>query len=299
MATSVCRAATDRARGGPEPRPFTAVAPWRTDNSCGGAVLQDRAVGGAAITGTVRRERRSIRRSDQGAAPLGRGRHCPDRSACGQDAACVRCDVISRRTCLPAIGRPEYLQAGAVDQHVQRAILWMSLPAAPRDRCLRPAAQHRVIGNRQIEQRDHQPFALANTKPEHTTQRQDRLDGKIGITWLGTAGPSPRRLPSSQCVLRHPQRQASSPPQACLVRRPVRHLVFHLRYSVTAGGIVFEGNLAKISSLVISPAYQQALKTIHAPTPPLEVFISTDERIAFSYLSKPIVDQFARAFREQ
>ena len=35
------------------------------------------------------------------------------------------------------------------------------------------------------------------------------------------------------------------------------------------------------------------------PGMPLEVFISTEERTALSFLSKPLVDQFSRAFREQ
>lgn len=35
------------------------------------------------------------------------------------------------------------------------------------------------------------------------------------------------------------------------------------------------------------------------PGMPLEVFVSTDERTAISYLAKPLVDQFSRAFREQ
>jgi hypothetical protein len=32
---------------------------------------------------------------------------------------------------------------------------------------------------------------------------------------------------------------------------------------------------------------------------PLEVFVSTDDRTAISYLAKPLVDQFQRAFTEQ
>lgn len=35
------------------------------------------------------------------------------------------------------------------------------------------------------------------------------------------------------------------------------------------------------------------------PGMPVEVFISTEERTAFSFLSKPLTDQFSRAFREQ
>jgi HlyD family type I secretion membrane fusion protein len=35
------------------------------------------------------------------------------------------------------------------------------------------------------------------------------------------------------------------------------------------------------------------------PGMPLEVLISTDERTALSYLAKPLIDQFAKAFREQ
>lgn len=35
------------------------------------------------------------------------------------------------------------------------------------------------------------------------------------------------------------------------------------------------------------------------PGMPLEVFISTDERTALSYLAKPLTDQFAKAFRER
>ncbi len=35
------------------------------------------------------------------------------------------------------------------------------------------------------------------------------------------------------------------------------------------------------------------------PGMPVEVFVSTDQRTAMSYLSKPLVDQFNRAFREQ
>lgn len=60
------------------------------------------------------------------------------------------------------------LQSGAVDQHMQRAVRRMVLtsPGEPRLPCLRPAAQRRMIGNRQvkthqIEQREHQPLALA------------------------------------------------------------------------------------------------------------------------------------------
>ena len=35
------------------------------------------------------------------------------------------------------------------------------------------------------------------------------------------------------------------------------------------------------------------------PGMPVEVFVSTDQRTAMSYLAKPLVDQFNRAFREQ
>ena len=35
------------------------------------------------------------------------------------------------------------------------------------------------------------------------------------------------------------------------------------------------------------------------PGMPVEAFVSTEERTALSYLSKPILDQFNRAFREQ
>jgi multidrug efflux pump subunit AcrA (membrane-fusion protein) len=35
------------------------------------------------------------------------------------------------------------------------------------------------------------------------------------------------------------------------------------------------------------------------PGMPVEVFVSTKDRTAISYLSKPFVDQFAKAFREE
>ena len=35
------------------------------------------------------------------------------------------------------------------------------------------------------------------------------------------------------------------------------------------------------------------------PGMPVEVFITTDERTAFSYLVRPLTDQFSRAFRER
>jgi HlyD family secretion protein len=35
------------------------------------------------------------------------------------------------------------------------------------------------------------------------------------------------------------------------------------------------------------------------PGMPVEVFISTEERTAFSFLAKPLADQFSRAFKEQ
>lgn len=48
---------------------------------------------------------------------------------------------------------------------------------------------------------------------------------------------------------------------ARFVLRPIRHLVLHLRYSVTPGGIVFEGHSAKIiAPFAISPAYRQIPK---------------------------------------
>jgi multidrug efflux pump subunit AcrA (membrane-fusion protein) len=40
---------------------------------------------------------------------------------------------------------------------------------------------------------------------------------------------------------------------------------------------------------------KQALK----PGMPVEVFVTTEERTAISYLSKPIIDQFSKTFREQ
>jgi HlyD family secretion protein len=35
------------------------------------------------------------------------------------------------------------------------------------------------------------------------------------------------------------------------------------------------------------------------PGMPVEVFVSTEERTAISYLSKPFIDQFSKAFREE
>ena len=35
------------------------------------------------------------------------------------------------------------------------------------------------------------------------------------------------------------------------------------------------------------------------PGMPVEVFVATDERTAMSYLTKPILDQFSKTFREQ
>jgi HlyD family secretion protein len=35
------------------------------------------------------------------------------------------------------------------------------------------------------------------------------------------------------------------------------------------------------------------------PGMPVEAYLSTDQRTAMSYLSKPFADQFNRAFREQ
>ena len=119
---------------------------------------------------------------------------------------------------------------------------WMAPPAGPRHPSLRPAAQRRMVGNRQIkaqqiEQREHQPLALAQTKPEYAPQCQDGLDGKIGIAGLAAACLSPWRLPFSQGFRCHPH-SAAAAAKPRLVLWPVRHLVFHLRYFVTAAGIV-------------------------------------------------------------
>ncbi|UGY08598.1 hypothetical protein [Phyllobacterium pellucidum] len=35
------------------------------------------------------------------------------------------------------------------------------------------------------------------------------------------------------------------------------------------------------------------------PGMPVEVFVSTEERTALSFLAKPLADQFSRAFKEQ
>ncbi|MGE0079842.1 MAG: hypothetical protein AB7U81_00930 [Thiohalomonadaceae bacterium] len=35
------------------------------------------------------------------------------------------------------------------------------------------------------------------------------------------------------------------------------------------------------------------------PGMPVEVFITTEERSVLSYLARPLIDQFARAFRER
>ena len=74
-----------------------------------------------------------------------------------------------------------------------------------------------MIGNRQIkthqiEQREHQSLALAQTKSEDAAQRQDGLDGKIGIAGLATAGRSSLRMPPGQGFFCQPQRQAAAPP---------------------------------------------------------------------------------------
>ena len=60
------------------------------------------------------------------------------------------------------------------------------------------------------------------------------------------------------------------------------------------------GQTYYVARIEIDPASREKIRDLDLlPGMPVEVFISTGARTALSYLSKPITDQFRRAFREQ
>jgi HlyD family type I secretion membrane fusion protein len=55
-----------------------------------------------------------------------------------------------------------------------------------------------------------------------------------------------------------------------------------------------------VADVIVSPDELEKLgKNELMPGMPVEVFVATEQRTALSFLSKPLVDQFSRAFREQ
>ena len=62
---------------------------------------------------------------------------------------------------------------------------------------------------------------------------------RIRIARLSARGQAGRRPPVAHRFVRHPQRQAASPPKPCVVLPPVPHTEFHLRNMMTAFVVVF------------------------------------------------------------
>ena len=57
--------------------------------------------------------------------------------------------------------------------------------------------------------------------------------------------------------------------------------------------------LGRTAAMARTTSREQRYTLLLLPGMPVEVFISTQERTAMSFFTKPLTDQFSRAFREE
>src|SRR4051812_34802666 len=139
---------------------------------------------------------------------------------------------------------PAELQPRAVHQQMNG----LGLAARPRPRHLQglgSAAQGGMVGNReseaeQTDDRPDQAFGLAQRQAEYGLEGQRRRDRQIRIVRLTARRGARLGLPSRNCRLREPHRQAPTLAQGGIVFGPVRHPAPLLGDVMAARGIGLE-----------------------------------------------------------
>ncbi len=257
---------------------FCRRAPRRNDNSCGSAVLKDGTVGGAAIIGSVRgaltdlsvdliKQRLHLR----GIAGVLIGQPVGDDltviSVQGQMQLAPGTPRSGAMLVFQPFAGPEHFQTGVVDQYVQRAILWMALLVGLRCPCLPPCGSA-SYDREQADQGPSDRAARASALRFAAGEARTRSPASGPSRWQGRNSGAGHRGSFAAAPAIRPMLLTSPTGPSCRVgAAPLRNagqfvtFVFHLRYSVTAAGVVFERHQAKIVSVAVSPHYRQILKT--------------------------------------
>lgn len=122
----------------------------------------------------------------------------------------------------------------------------------------------------QPQHRVQESLGLSQRQAENHAQRQRRHDCEIRVARLGTAAAVVRWRPSVARLLREPDRDVATAPEATLVLPPVGHAILRLVFAVHSAGLARGHRLISSTFDVDQEAAPKRLpesRAIRAPTP--------------------------------